>query len=308
MLRLLVSIIILVSLFVFVGIDELLATFLKLRWDYVLLLLFISVVMIWLSCLKWQVFILASGNHVGVGRLMWLYTIGYFFNTFSPSYIGGDIARSYHLGQLLGSQSRAFVTTFLERFTGLVAMSLLGVLFVCIGAPATAGVEWSIVFVAFMSVSLALVCFSEACARPAFGFAEKLCPERFRSLLIKVREAMTFARGNVPLFIRAMGLSFLFHISTVVNTYLAAKAVGWEDPSFSGLFVVVPLVLLVGMLPLTPSGLGIQEGAFLFFLERIGGERSHALGVGLVLRAKVVLIALLGALLFAASGRKKADA
>ena len=65
-----------------------------------------------------------------------------------------------------------------------------------------------------------------------------------------------------------------------------------------GLFIVVPLVLLVSMVPLTPAGIGIQEGAFLFFLQRIGATEAQGLGVGVVLRAKVMVIAMLGGLLW----------
>jgi uncharacterized membrane protein YbhN (UPF0104 family) len=95
-----------------------------------------------------------------------------------------------------------------------------------------------------------------------------------------------------------MALSFLFHLLTVVNTYAAGWAIGWESPNFGGLFVVVPLILLVSMIPITPSGLGLTEGAFVFFLQRVGATEVEGLGVALVLRAKVVIIAAVGGLLW----------
>jgi len=52
------------------------------------------------------------------------------------------------------------------------------------------------------------------------------------------------------------------------------------------------------MAPLTPSGLGLQEGAFLFLLQRIGASHAQGLGVGLVLRAKVMLVAVIGGVLW----------
>jgi uncharacterized protein (TIRG00374 family) len=109
---------------------------------------------------------------------------------------------------------------------------------------------------------------------------------------------MEYARGNPILFFKALAYSFLFHVLTVVNTYVACRAIGWEDPQFFGLFVVVPLILLVGMLPLTPNGVGLQEGAFVFFLQRVGSSASQGLAVGLVLRAKVILLALVGGIIF----------
>ncbi len=88
------------------------------------------------------------------------------------------------------------------------------------------------------------------------------------------------------------------HVLTVINTYTAALAIGWTDANFTGMFVVVPLVLLVSMVPLTPNGLGIQEGAFLFLLKRIGATEAQGLGVGILLRAKVMVLAVVGGILW----------
>lgn len=93
--------------------------------------------------------------------------------------------------------------------------------------------------------------------------------------------------------------SFAYHGFAVLNTYAAARAIGWNAPSMGELFVVVPLVLILSTIPLTPSGWGIQEGAFFYFLQRIGGTEAQSLGVGLVLRAKTLIIAALGGILWA---------
>ena len=99
---------------------------------------------------------------------MKLYTVGYFFNTFTPSYVGGDLARSFHLGKYLSNQSDALIATFLERFTGLLAMSMLGVLFLLLGAQATAGLSLAILTVACGALGLATLCFSKSVASFSF--------------------------------------------------------------------------------------------------------------------------------------------
>lgn len=306
--RLLLTVGVFALLFQIVDFEDLVQTFSSLRLSYVLGLFLISVVMIWLSALKWQVFIKAAGHSVGILRLMRLYTVGYFFNTFTPSYIGGDIARSYQLGRFLGNQERAFVATFLERFTGLLAMSFLGVFFVLLGTSATAGVELAVFVVGLVAAVLALIFFSPKLAeffeKLGLQLVGKVLPEKFAGKLsnfaTKIFAAMSAARGDKVVFLKAMLLSLVFHFFTVVNTYVAAKAIGWDTPDFLGLFIVVPLVLLVGMVPLTPSGLGIQEGAFLFFLQRLGATEAQGLSVGIVLRAKVMVVAMLGGLLWLA--------
>ena len=314
-LRSILAILLLVLVFAVAGVGELWAALLEIELRYIFYLLLLAVVMIWASCLKWQLFVRAGGHDAKILSLMKLYTIGYFFNTFTPSYVGGDVARSYHLGKDLKSQKHAFAATFLERFTGLLAMSFLGLMFVAIGTEATAGVEIAILVVGLGAVILALICFSESIGRICFSVCSRLTEAVFsqskavkiNGLLQKIEEAISYARNSPVLFGKAMLYSFLFHILTVINTYVAALSVGWENPDFGGLFVVVPLVLLVGMAPITPSGLGIQEGAFLFFLQRVGGTTGQSLGVGVVLRAKIFLIALVGWVLWLGLEKTQAD-
>ncbi len=313
-LRIVFGFLLLVGLVVFAGVDDLVASLAALNAGYVVALIAISVVLIWASAVKWQIFVRAMGHDAHVLTLMKLYTLGYFFNVFTPASIGGDVVRSYHLGAKLESQRDAAVATFLERFTGLLAMALLGVLFVLVGSDVTNGLEYAIFLVGAATSAVAVVCFSATINRVTFGrlraiLAKILRSERRREaalrILAKLEVGMAAARADKLLLAKGLLWSVIFHALTVVNTYVAALAVGWESPSITGLFVVVPLVLLVSMVPITPNGVGIQEGAFVFLLERIGGTRAQGLGVGIILRAKVMLIALVGWGIWLLMGKEK---
>lgn len=298
---------ILVALLSFAGVEDLARALMQIDLWSVAALFAIAGAMIWVSCLKWRLFLRSSGSDASLLRLMKYYLIGYFFNLFTPSFIGGDVARSYQLGHHLGRQKDAFVSTYLERFTGLLAMVGLGVLFVSLGVEVTAGLEWAIALLGVATAGLALVTFS----RQASSVARQLSvssvrrigqpkfSERLERLWRRMDDAFTVTRQRKSLLVASLGLSLVFHVLTVVNTYVAARAIGWENPPFAGLFVVVPLVLIVGMVPVTPSGIGIQEGAFLFFLQRIGATSAQGLMVGLLLRAKVVILGLIGGIIFA---------
>lgn len=305
-LRLSLALGILTGLFYFVDLRELFVALLQIDLFYLLLLILLAVIMIWASCLKWRLFLRSCGSDAPMIELMRLYTVGYFFNTFTPSYVGGDLARSYHLGKSIDNQRDALISTFLERFTGFLAMALLGVTFVVLGTEVTAGLTTAILLVGAFAVLLATACFSPRIGALMFQMAGRVLElfgsgafiQKVSGVLRKMDQGMNAARGNPKLLFHALLLSLFFHCLTVVNTYVAAKAIGWDQPDLSGLFIVVPLVLLVSMAPVTPSGLGIQEGAFLFLLQRIGATQAQGLAVGILLRAKVMLLALFGGLLW----------
>ncbi len=312
--RIVFALALLAGMIYLVGAADLLAVLARIDPWYLAALIGMSFVLITLSCIKWQLFIRAFGHDEHILQLMRIYTVIYFYNIFAPSFLVGDAARSFHLGKRIENQKDAFISTFLERVTGILAMVLLATAFVGFGATATAGVEASILFVSFFVVLGAFICFSErafnlfTAAGMVFVRALKKpkLTAKCEKLIAGISQAVAVARRNPSLFFKAMFWSICFHFGTVINTYVAARTVGWENPDFAGLCVVVPLVLLVSIAPLTPSGIGIQEGAFLFFLQRIGATRPEALGVGLILRAKGLVTAFVGWLLWLSLKNEKA--
>ena len=253
-------------------------------------LMFISVVLIYCSALKWKIFLEAFGHNIPVLRLFNLYIVGYFINTFIPSYVGGDAVRSWYVGKRVG-QHQALTATILERYTGITAMISLAVVFVWV----VQGVTWQIKS-AVMLVALGIGVITALALWPkTFSWLNRFSQlKKVLSSVKKIQDGFHLARKQRGLFVKTMGLSYVYHTITVLNTVAAAYAVGWDNPPVSELFVVVPLILLVGSIPISPSGLGIQEGAFVFFLHGLGATTAQALGLALVLRAKSYVLALWG--------------
>ena len=145
---------------------------------------------------------------------------------------------------------------------------------------------------------VSISCFLEEPRKLIFGIAYKICPKKLSTTLAKLDDASKYASGNKKLFFLSIVYSIAFHFLAVINTYLACCALSWSEVNLVDLFLVLPLILIIGGLPLTPNGLGLQEGAFTFFLKSIGATSSLGLAVGLLLRAKVVLLAALGGVLY----------
>jgi uncharacterized membrane protein YbhN (UPF0104 family) len=64
-----------------------------------------SVLLIGVSCLKWQILLRERRVRVGFARLFGLYLVGMLFNNFLPSNVGGDLVRSIGLGPSSSSAS-----------------------------------------------------------------------------------------------------------------------------------------------------------------------------------------------------------
>ncbi len=301
-LRYLVGLAVLVALVYLADIRSVVTSLAYISLFDLFILIVLSFFLVLVSVIKWRIFLARLGIVATVTRLYRLYLVGYFVNLIMPSYLGGDVVRSLYIGANV-DKVHAVSATMLERYTGLIAMismALIALLF----AP-NIPKELTIVVIC---TALSLVVVSVALFR---GYTAKLArwiniPERFVQILKKVEQSLRWGMIDRKLLLRAFLLSVTFHLLTILNTAAVGHAVGWVDIPWGDLFVVVPLILIVGALPISPQGLGIQEGAFLFFLHAVGASSGEALAVGLVLRAKSYLLAGLGGFLW--MGLKKGAA
>ena len=281
---------ILCLLFYLVDLKELWLAFSNLTLPAIVNLLLISAILIYISALKWSYFLEAFSGRVSVLKLFNLYLVGYFVNLLMPSYLGGDAVRSYYAGKKSG-QHEALTATILERYTGLAAMLMLGLIFMWFSALATLPIKLAVAGIALALATITVMALSPRLLAQLGRIPQLKDPLRH---LQKIQAGFILAKSNHLLLIKALALSFLYHSVTVANTMAAGMAVGWYDAPVLDLFVVLPLILVVGALPFAPQGLGIQEGAFFYFLQGVGATPAQALGIALILRAKSYVLALSG--------------
>jgi uncharacterized protein (TIRG00374 family) len=270
--------------------QELISALLQISSADLAILLIISVLLISVSVIKWAAFLSHLGIRPGFNRLFALYLVGYFVNVFTPSFLGGDLVRSLALGGNI-NRAHAISATVLERYTGIVAMLVMA-LVACFFSQVVSREIFFVVLVAVTGCITATILI-------AGGYLMRITeilplPERVTKLIRSVHEGLIWGGGDLSLIIKALGWSFLFHLLTVINTAAVGIAVGWVEIPWVGLAVVVPLILIIGAVPISPQGLGIQEGAFVFFLHSVGATTGQALAIALVLRIKSYILALCG--------------
>lgn len=278
---------------------ETMAVLANISVPWIAALLMISFVLVWISCVKWRLFLSARGATVSLWSLQELYLIGYFFNNFAPGSVGGDVVRSYILGAHIKSQAGSFGTVFLERFTGMVALMGMALVAAFI-RPEFLANRVLFFLLALMAAGLGFVLFlltSAWAQQQAKRLFARFPRGSFATSIGKVMDVVFYFRDHHGILLRAMGLSILFHVATIVNTQAACLALGLEV-RFLDLAVLVPVVLAVAAIPVSMNALGIMEGAFVYFLALAGLGPAEALSVALILRAKNILLALLGGLLF----------
>ena len=293
-LKTIIGLSLLVGLVFIVEPKKLIDTFKNLSFFDIALLIIISFILVYISTLKWYILVKKLGERLYIRKLYTLYFIGYFVNLFLPSFLGGDFTRSYTIGKKIGHH-KALTATFLERYTGFIAMLFLGFIFMFFVDFINIETKIAITILFLTSIIITILSLSKSLLNKfsILPYSDKFLPH-----LQKIQDSLLVFKNDKKLIFQTFFLSLLFHTVTVINTMVAGYAIGWHNPSPLGLFIVLPLIFLISCIPISPNGLGIQEGAFSYFLVKIGATPEQALAVALILRAKGYILGIVGGLFY----------
>lgn len=208
-------------------------------------------------------------------RFVRYYYVGMFFNLFLPTGVGGDVYRCYYVARSAADWQRAIISVLADRGVGFGTMCVIAA-----GATLAFGrvhlPSWMVWALAGGVVALlALV---------AVGLAAKGLPASIRASAPLVVEF--FRRPTTLVFVA--GLSFVLQSLVVVVNILIAVALGLDVPVVF-YFILIPLIAVATMIPVSLNGLGVREGAFVFFMAQVGVPEAQALSLALLWL--VVLIA-----------------
>jgi uncharacterized membrane protein YbhN (UPF0104 family) len=94
---------------------------------------------------------------------------------------------------------------------------------------------------------------------------------------------MKIYKRRPALVIWALIITFPVHITVVISAMLAGKAFGLPLPSLY-YFVVVPVVVLVGAIPISPQGAGVMEFFAINLTKQYGMTVGQAFALTMAIR------------------------
>ncbi|HWQ11511.1 MAG TPA: lysylphosphatidylglycerol synthase transmembrane domain-containing protein [Roseiflexaceae bacterium] len=242
-----------------------------------------------LSCVKWQLLLQTQGLRAPLAQLVRWYLLGALASSVLPSDVGGDLGRGYIAGRALGDHAAAWSSVVVERLTGLAALLLLAALALAL-APTLLG--WPMILpLGLLAAGVAGGAVVGVALRPGSSRMPWL-PISVGRVIGRLQEIAARYRSSGGILAVCLVLSVAFHVLNAVSLWLLARTVASDVAP--GVMLVWPLVGLVGLLPLTPGGLGVREGAMAVLLGRAGMSAEQAVAAALLSRALLLVGALAG--------------
>ena len=228
-------------------------------------------------------------------RLLSHYFAGQFVSNVLPTTIGGDVLRATRLARDTGDGPDSFASLVIERLAGWLILPLLCVTgFVLDGDARGAGRPTSVALtIAFGTVAaLAIILFAADHPRLGGRFAET---QGWRRFIGAVHLGVSRVRTHPRSAGRVVAAGLVYQFVLVLAAWAGARGLGIEGAGLSAFVAFFPAVLIAQNLPIGISGLGVREGALVFFLAPLGVSNDQAVAVGLLVFALNLAVSLLGA-------------
>ncbi len=239
-----------------------------------------------LTSVRWHLLLESLGIRLGPFRALVINLVGAFYNAFMPGTTGGDVVKAYYAARHTDLRTRAVLSVLIDRVIGLLALMMLG--------GAMAAYQWHIpdcrrvAILTGILLGCALVggvVFYSRRLRRYTGLDFVLRRLPMQRQVSKAVEAMEIYRHRPLALLVALLLSFPAHAVSILSATFAGRAFDLNLDAFY-YWVVVPVVALVGAIPISPQGAGVME----FFAVELTRRHGVTISQAFILTMSIRLI------------------
>ncbi|MFO0916377.1 MAG: lysylphosphatidylglycerol synthase transmembrane domain-containing protein [Pirellulales bacterium] len=267
-----------------------------LRWDLLVGGIVCIVVALCLTFYRWYLLVRALDIPFRTQDAFRLGFVGYLLNFVSLGGVGGDLFKAVFLAsEQPARRTEAVATIVIDRVVG-----LFGLLLVAATALANLNTEHH-PHLARLAQGTVWIGALLGLGMLAMLFVHKVPGSITRWLISwpgigpifhRLLTAMECYARRRSVWLVAIGLSVLAHLTLTAAVFLGSRAAFPQGPTFVEHLVMVPLANVAGALPIAPMGLGQFEAAMTFLFDTVpADDRGQGIGILVALTYRLMTIA-----------------
>ncbi|MBF0493571.1 MAG: flippase-like domain-containing protein [Candidatus Omnitrophica bacterium] len=218
--------------------------------------------------------------------------MGYFFNNFMPTSVGGDLVKGHLSVKDKADRIRAYASVMMDRLIGLYSFLILaaGALIYKREMPGLKYVSEIILIMLSGGAIMFWIVIHEKIALLVERFFSRIKLGGLGEKLKSVYDIVHDYRKRMDVVVKSLLISFVSQGMYFVTIYFFFLALGASSVRLLDICLVVPVVSFISMLP-SIGGLGVREGAMVaFFGPLVGKQTAFAVSILLLLGLFVVSI------------------
>ncbi|TET13875.1 MAG: flippase-like domain-containing protein [Actinobacteria bacterium] len=255
---------------------------------------------IWITAVRWNTLLGTQKVKLGTTTLTLTVLIGFFFNNFLPTSIGGDVFRTYDAAKKANIPIETSASIIIvERFSGIISASTYAIIALFLGFTAIGNRSFIIPVIIFFIICI-IIAF--LILNPSILRLNKLINKI--KFLKKVKEKLaniyftflSFKKFKWVL-VRVLIYSFLLQFAVILNYFLAAKSLG-INLNLTAFIFIVPVVTIIAMVPISIGGIGIRENTLVFIITAMGVGSEQAAICALLIFLMLIFIGIIGGITY----------
>ncbi len=230
------------------------------------------------ASLRLKIIIAAQDIPVTLFEALSLTFIGYFFNNFLPTAIGGDVVKAYYLSKKTSDKIGSYTSVFVDRAVGLFTMIFMA--FAALFFVGNKVIDQTVRYMIYAITAVSIVAIVFMVNR---NFAKKfsLLLTLIRPIEEKIRKAygsVNKYRHHKMLMLNSLVISIVSQILFFTSIGILALSIGSYIPAME-ILLRMPIISAMSLLP-SINGLGLREGStVLLFGPIINKENAFAVSI-----------------------------
>ncbi len=257
------------------------ANYLWLAGAVLLLLLLLAA-----GSLRWGLLLKAQGVKLKPTSVFMYFMIGFFFNNFLPSTVGGDVVKTYYLAKFTGRGAESFVSVIMDRIMGMSGLCVVALVSLLCGGknlwdnPETHPYALPIfLIVGGLSVGLVLfflVIFND---KVMVFFLKVARWGKFGEKIKKLHQSLYVYKGKWSVLVQTLLISTGLWVVIVLFCWIIYQAFSRTIPHIpiGYFYLFLPTISVIMSLPISVAGLGTRELAFVTFFTKVPNVNVTAL-------------------------------
>lgn len=248
---------------------------------------------------RWKVTLFVSDIKVPFLTLVKFYFVGTFFNLFLPTALGGDVVRGYDLATYSGKRMGAATSVLVERIVGFFALAFIALFALLLGNSMieNSAVTMVILVVCLSYLALAIMVFNANIMKRLIAMFKSVTLWNIGERLDRMYDSLYAFTAHKVILWQCFALSIICQTLAILAAYSLALAINLKlAPVY--FFMVLPMIWIITMVPLSINGLGIREGAFVFFFTKVGMSESAALLLSFLNFSQLIILGLIGGIVY----------
>jgi hypothetical protein len=249
---------------------------------------------------RWHSLVKSLKYQSGFWRLTALYYVGTFFSTMLPTGFGGDVVKAYELARDVGNAADATGTVLVDRWLGLLVLLIQALAALPFGLNLVPrSVELTVGGLGLGALIATVLLFEPTWQRRLVNMLPGVLA-RFGRKWLELSETAVHGYGRSGLA-WALVYSTAFNLVQIINHWVVGLALG-ADISLVYYFLFVPIISVSLTLPISISGLGVREGAFVALFALAGVAEPQAFAMGITIFSLQLTTAVIGGVIYTAQG------